>query len=132
MTVAAPAYWARHGKPEHPDELRGHVCIAYALASSPHRWDYVGADGEAIAVDVTCRVDCNSAELECALAVAGVGVTRMPEFSCAREIAEGLLEPVLEEFARARMGIYAVYPHRRHVSPKVRAFVDFLVAEFGG
>ena len=131
LTVASPAYWARHGKPQRPTDLAGHACICYSLARMPHRWDYVGEDGKSISIEVAGRVDCNSAELECALAVAGVGVTRLPEFACAREVAEGRLEPVLQEFARPSMGIYAVYPHRRHMTPKLRAFVDFLVAKFG-
>ena len=131
-TVAAPEYWARHGKPAHPRDLSDHVCIGYALQRNPGRWDYVDGNGMEFRIDVQTRVECNSAELECALAVAGLGVTRLPEFACSREIASGLLEPVLDDYASASIGIYAVYPHRNHVSAKIRAFVDFMVAEFGG
>ncbi len=132
VTVASPTYWKNHGKPGHPEELQGHACISYALMRAPNRWRYRDPDGAEITVNVETRVQCNSAELEAALAVAGLGVTRLPEFACARELAQGLLEPALEKYTGTEIGIFAVYPHRRHLSPKVRAFVDFLVAEFGG
>ncbi len=131
FTVASPEYWNRHGRPKHPLELAGHACITYALIHAPARWEYQDASGKSIGVDVTSRIQCNSAELERVLAVAGLGVGRIPDFACAKEIEAGLLEPVLSEFARPPFGMYAVYPHRRHLSPKVRSFVDFLVEKFG-
>lgn len=130
-TVAAPGYWREHGKPKHPSELAGHGCIGYALIRNPGRWEYRDAAGKPVIVDVPLRVQCNSAELEAALAAAGVGVTRLPEFACAKELAQGLLEPALEDFTGPPIGVYAIYPHRRHLSPKVRAFVDFLIEKFG-
>ncbi|MCP5081074.1 MAG: LysR family transcriptional regulator [Alphaproteobacteria bacterium] len=131
-TVAAPDYWDAHGRPEHPHQLRGHRCITYSHMRNPARWDYLGTDTKPISVNIDVAVQCNSGELETALAVKGLGVTRVPEFACARELAAGTLEPVLEEYGGALIGVYAVYPHRRHLSPKVRAFVDFLVEKFGG
>jgi len=131
VTVAAPDYWRRHGKPRHPSDLTAHTCIGYSLAQAPSRWTYQDHSGRPIHVDVTTRVLCNSAEMECALALGGTGVTRLPEFACRRELADGLLEPVLVDFQRPPMGIFAVYPHRRHLAKKVRAFIDFLVDRFG-
>lgn len=131
LTVAAPAYWRRRGRPRHPSELAGHDCITYSYMAAPDQWAFRDPDGSAIAVKITPRVLCNSAELETSLAVAGLGVTRLPAFACAQELADGRLEAVLEDFERPEMGLYAVYPHRRHLTAKVRAFVDFLVARFG-
>ncbi|MGI9475576.1 MAG: LysR family transcriptional regulator [Hyphomicrobiaceae bacterium] len=131
LTVASPKYWKAHGKPRHPRDLEGHTCITYSLAANPSRWEYIGQRGEPISVDMKSRVKCNSAELETVLAVRSVGVTRLPEFVCARELLDGRLESVLEDFVGPSIGIYAVYPHRQHLSPKVRAFIDFLVDEFG-
>ena len=131
VTVASPDYWKVHGKPRHPKNLESHTAISYALMSNPARWEYIDENGEPLAVNMNVRVKCNSAELETILATRGVGVTRLPEFVCAKELADGLLEPVLEEFVGPSIGIYAVYPHRRHLSPKVRVFIDFLVAKFG-
>lgn len=131
LTVASPDYWDRFGRPAHPSELADHACITYALIRSPNRWEYQDASGRTIAVDVASRVQCNSAELERVLATAGLGVARIPDFACAEEVDSGLLEPVLSAFSRPPFGVYAVYPHRRHLSPKVRSFVDFLIKKFG-
>ena len=131
LTVASPTYLQRNGRPMHPSELANHVCISYAQMQMPNRWDYRTDNGESVTVDVQSRVLCNSAELERVLAVAGVGVTRLPEFSCADELRRNLLEPVLTDYERPPMGIFAIYPHRRHLSQKVRAFVDFLVECLG-
>lgn len=131
-TVASPGYWNAHGRPEHPDQLRGHRCITYSNMRTPARWDYLDKNAKQISVDIDVLVECNSGELETALAVKGLGVTRVPEFACARELAAGTLEPVLEAYCGSSIGVYAVYPHRRHLPPKVRAFVDFLVEKFGG
>ncbi len=131
VTVASPGYWRRHGKPGHPSDLAAHTCISYSLAPAPTRWAYQDHAGRPIHVDVTTRVLCNSAEMERALALAGTGVTRLPEFACRAALAGGLLEPALVEYQRPPMGIFAVYPHRRHLSKKVRAFIDFLVDRFG-
>jgi DNA-binding transcriptional LysR family regulator len=132
LTVASPKYWKQNGKPRHPSELAGHTCISYSLMPAPARWRYLDPESGPINVTVDTRIQCNSAELETALAVAGVGVTRLPEFACSKELGKGLLEPVLEQFSGSPIGIYAVYPHRRHLSAKVRVFVDFLVTKFGG
>ena len=83
VTVASPDYWKQHGKPNHPADLAGHRCISYALMRNPARWEYHDAAGQSLAVTVDVRVQCNSAELEAALAMSGFGVTRLPEFACA-------------------------------------------------
>ena len=131
LTLAAPDYWEKHGKPKHPSELSQHVCLGYSLSRTPSRWEYRDPSGKSVFVSVSSRMECNSAELNCALAVAGIGVTRLPEFACRRELDAGLLLPVLQDFALPPLGIYAVYPHRRHLAPKVRAFIDFMVEKFG-
>ena len=73
----------------------------------------------------------NNGDMLRAAAVAGLGVVRSPTFIVGRDLYEGRLEPVLTEFEETGRGIYALYPHNRHLSAKVRAFVDFLAARFG-
>jgi DNA-binding transcriptional LysR family regulator len=132
LTVAAPAYWERRGRPSHPADLIDHDCISYSYMPTPGQWEFrEPTAGRKIQVKIAPRLTCNSAELETGLAVAGLGVTRLPAFACARELADGLLEPVLEAYERPPLGVYGVYPHRQHLSAKVRAFVDFLVDRFG-
>jgi DNA-binding transcriptional LysR family regulator len=132
VTVASPDYWKLHGKPRHPSELKSHRCIGYSRMQRPGHWRYFDGKGDPVFVEVELAAKCNSAELETSMAVNGLGVTRLPEFACARELSLGLLEPALEDFCGPAIWLYAVYPHRRHLSAKVRAFVDFLVREFGG
>lgn len=65
------------------------------------------------------------------MGLAGLGILLSPTFIVGDDLRRGALVPLLEEWADADTGIYAVYPHSRHLSPKVRAFVDFLAARFG-
>ena len=131
VIVAAPDYRDRRGRPAHTSELSGQACISYSLMRSPERWDFVEPDGRRVSVDIRTRVLCNSAELETALAVAGLGVTRLPAFACARELAEGRLQSVLDDYGRSEIGVYAIYPERRHLPAKTRVFIDFLIERFG-
>ena len=129
VVVAAPSYWDRHGRPECPEDLQKHACISYSNINTPNKWTFATSSGEIETVTVPIKALCNSAELETALAVAGKGVTRLPAFTCQRELAEGQLETVLEAYENAPIGIFAVYPHRAHLSVKVRAMVDYLKHE---
>ena len=131
VIVAAPSYWQRRGRPSHPTELAKHDCISYSYKQTPSYWEFVDLEAKAIGVNVPIRVQCNSAELEAAMAVAGLGVTRLPAFVIEQELAKGLLEIALEDYERPPLGIFAVYPHRLHLSAKVRVFIDFLAERFG-
>ena len=73
---------------------------------------------------------CNSAEIEVAMAVQGIGITRLPLFTCEQEVASGDLQIILEGYDQMELGVYAVYPHRQYLTAKVRAFVDFVVEAF--
>lgn len=126
VTLASPDYLERKGRPEHPRELVDHDCIGYSNLQRPDFWDFETQDGKSIGVKVKLVANCNNDELQRSMALAGVGVTRLPEFSCHKEIAAGSLIPILEPYWQRGLGIYALYPHRRHLSTKVRVFVDFI------
>ena len=126
VVVASSDYWDRCGRPTHPVQLAEHDCISYTYGQARKHWEFRNPAGGRIRVSITPRIQCNSAELESALAVTGLGVTRLPTFACTQELADGFLEPVLEAYERPPVGVYAVYPHRQHLAAKVRAFVDFL------
>lgn len=129
VTVVSPEYLQRNRVPAHPLDLTQHDCISYAYKQTS-RWEYTSPNGEPIGVTITPRVISNNAELELSMALAGMGITAMPAFCCEKEINEGTLVPILEKFECIDLGVYAVYPHRRHLSAKVRVFVDFLVDKF--
>lgn len=130
VLAAAPAYWDARGRPAHPRELRDHACLTYAYSSHPHDWDFQGPDGP-IRVRVEGPMHHNIGELAVAAATMGLGAIKIPLFLAAEAVRAGALEIALADFEEPPIGIHAVYPENRHVSAKVRAFIDHLVATFG-
>lgn len=134
VTVASPAYLKKHGRPNHPKELENHKCLRYSYAPTPNIWSYKlqGTDEAAMDIRIKGPFISNNGEVATKLAVKGIAITRIPLFICWEEIASGELIPILEDYQNFFTAIYAVYPHNRHLSAKVRAFVDFMVARFSG
>ncbi|MGQ0674877.1 MAG: LysR substrate-binding domain-containing protein [Rhodospirillales bacterium] len=129
--VASPAYIERHGRPRAPDELKRHNCIMFAQPQL-NQWPFRDPKtGRAFSVEVGGNVIANNGETVLQMAILGVGIARLGEFSAGPPAKAGLLAPLLEEFnSRDPLTISAVYPTRRHLPPKVTAFVDFLAAKF--
>ena len=130
LTVASPDYLREHGEPSKPDDLEGHTLIDFSQRKIASIWSYVGEASREIRVHVQPRVVCDNAETELALAVSGVGITRLPSLACQKELASGALVSILTEFENPPLGVWAVYPSRSHLAAKVRAFVDFLDRKF--
>lgn len=124
--VAAPAYLARRGTPRRPEDLRDHNVISYRYQDSVDEWRFRSRGGEVVSVPVggSLRTN-NSLALRVAL-LGGAGITRTPTFLVGPDIAQGRLIRLLPDYETLEVSIYAVYPERRHLSPKVRAFVDFI------
>ncbi len=129
--VASPDYLARHGTPNSPADLLQHRCLCYSNLSSPDEWSFQTADGARSTVKVRGRVRANNGDVLRQAAISGLGVTVLPTFIVGADLQAGTLVPVLEDYIPQSIGIYAIYPHARHLSPKVRAFVDFLADRFG-
>ncbi|MDP4795355.1 MAG: LysR substrate-binding domain-containing protein [Rhodospirillales bacterium] len=130
LVAASPSYWDRRGRPGHPSELKDHDALIYDYLSEPDTWTFNGPDGR-ISVNVQGRIRANNGEVLLQAAKQGLGVCLTPTFFCSDEVKNCSLETVLSEFEDHSVSIYAVYPHRRHLSPRVRAFVDFLAERFG-
>lgn len=130
VICASPDYWAVHGKPSHPGQLIHYNCLKYSYLSTRDEWVFDRKD-EKLSVRVSGNFTANNGEALRDAAVAGQGVLNSPLFIVAKELQEGRLEAVLSEYDETDSGIYAVYPHNRHLSAKVRLFVDFLVERFG-
>ena len=128
---ASPAVLAQHGEPRTPEDLRGQPCLVNSNIASSNEWRFVGAAGEAIAIPVTSRVSFNNGDAMRVAAGRGLGFVRLPTFICGEDLRSGALVSVLADFVPQHSAIHAVYPQGRHLSPTVRAFVDFLVARFG-
>jgi DNA-binding transcriptional LysR family regulator len=130
VPCASPGYLATHGAPQSPDDLGRHNCFTYEYVTPKGVWRFRGADGSEHAVRVSGSLHSNNGDLLAEAAARGAGIVFEPAFIVGPEVRAGRLVPLLQEYAPAPVPIYAVYPSRKHLSAKVRLFVDFLVARF--
>src|SRR5262245_36177066 len=130
LICAAPSYLARHGTPQQPEDLRRHNCIVSRDHAYLNRWSFK-VDGRVLEIDVRGRAAVTEGEAQMQLALQGIGIVRLTRLTLAQAIREGTLVPLLSDFsAEEPVTIHAVYPHRRHLAPKVPAFVNFLIEKF--
>ncbi len=130
VVCASPGYLARAGTPHHPQDLRKHNCFGYTYQVTGDSWRFMGPRGPTT-VRVTGTLTANNGEILKAAMREGLGLAPVPTFSVADELKSGELVIVLPDYIDAETSVYAVYPQSRHLSAKVRAFVDFLRQRFG-
>lgn len=132
ILVAAPAYLDRRGAPKELADLPRHDCLLFLSGSGRQDWEFaVGGRRETVRVSGSLQSD-NLTMLHQA-ALGGVGIARLADFIVRDDLASGRLLPLLPEHELTDEGVYAVYPQTRHVSPKVRTFIDHLLAaQVGG
>ncbi|MDW6021791.1 LysR family transcriptional regulator [Mesorhizobium sp. BAC0120] len=129
VTAGAPAYLAARGRPTHPRDLLDHACIRHRFASGVTlTWEFERA-GEVIKVVPEGPLIATSSDLEVALAVQGLGLIHTFEEFAAKELADGSLQPVLDDWSPPFPGPFLYYPSRRKMPGPLRAFVDFLKRE---
>jgi DNA-binding transcriptional LysR family regulator len=128
IMCAAPAYLRRRGTPATPSDLATHDALTYAY--SPRSWRLRDREGKLHEVRVAGSLHANNGDVLCAAAVAGLGIVCAPDFMVGDAIAAGQLERVLPAFEAMRADIWAVYPSQRHLSLKVRLFVDHMARQF--
>jgi DNA-binding transcriptional LysR family regulator len=131
VTCAAPAYLARGGTPTRLEDLADHEAIIDTNLVDPALWRF-GENGQPRDVRVQGRLRFSGAQACVAAGVAGFGVVRTPAFAAAAELRAGRLIALLCGFEPEQIYVHAVYPHARHLAPKVRAFVDFLARRYAG
>jgi len=131
VLCASPAYLARKGTPASPDDLVHHDCLLYSLVKSADEWRF-RAGKRTFTVPIEARFSAASGAVLRRAALAGMGLAVLPRFMIAADLDAGRLRPVIDSFEGVGLGIYAVYPQPQggRPSPKVRAFVDLLVAHF--
>jgi len=130
VLCAAPAYLERNPAPRAPADLASHNALTYAYSSSPRVWHFTGPQGEAHEVRVAGNLHANSGDALRAAAIRGLGVLNEPDFLLDAALRSGQLVRLLPEYGGAGGDIWAVYPSRRHLSLKVRLFVDHIAAVF--
>lgn len=123
----SPVYWKRHGIPNHPNELRTHNCLVYSKSPKPDTWIFKKRNGENISVKITGNLRSDAGRLLLGAVIDGQGIMTAPSYMAAKAVKEGRLEAVLEDYSLSPIGLYAIYPQSKHISTKVRAFVDYLV-----
>lgn len=126
LFVASPAYLERRGIPETLDALREHDCVVMGVFGHQATWRGRGPRGE-VKVRVQGRLAANNLLVLKKAVLAGFGIGLLPDSLCALELEEGKLKEVLSHACLEPTPISVVYPSARHLAPKVRAFVDFLV-----
>lgn len=130
VPCASPAYLAAHGAPAMPEDLARHNCFTYEYGSPRNLWRFQDRSGAERNVRVSGTLHSNNDDLLAEAAVRGVGIAFAPAFVVGADVRAGRLVPLLQEYVPRPVAIYAVYPSRKHLSAKVRRFVDFLVVRF--
>ena len=129
VVCGAPGYLAARGIPRQPADLVHHNCLVYSHSAWGNEWRFAGLEGEQ-SVAVAGNLQANSDNALRLAAVHGQGLALAPSFLLIDEIKSGRLVPVLTEFLQTEHAINAIYPHRHHLSAKVRSFIDLLVKHF--
>ena len=124
---ASPGYIEQYGMPTTLDDLKQHFAVNYASPSSGrvYDWEYMD-DGQLKTLPMAARVTVNNAEAYMACAIAGLGLVQAPEYDTADVVRDGQLVEVLPQWQPPSMPVAILYPHRRHLSLRVRAFADWV------
>lgn len=130
IVCASPNYLAQRGAPNVPDDLKVHDCLVYSNAVSPDGWRLVSSDNETCSVAVSTRYRVNNSLALRDAALEGLGLAFLPRIYVEESLAGGALQRVLTDWTGEPQALFAVYPAHRQASPKLRAFLDFLVERF--
>ena len=132
VMCASPAYLEHMGTPQSPDELIEHQCLVYSLLRDFEYWHLSDAKGKVIKTKIRPYLKSSTGEFLRDAAVAGMGIVLAPSFIVYKEIERGALVPILKDYKPPQINAFAIYPQTRHLSQRVRAFVDLLVKRFEG
>jgi DNA-binding transcriptional LysR family regulator len=124
---ATSAYWAKHGVPRHPDDLRNHPFLTYSLMPDGARLPFE-VDGKPYFVPVQSRMEASDAMPLIELALRGLGVIYVPTFMIKPQLESGALVQVLRSHMPRDLWVFAVYAQRQFNSAALRSFIDFLAA----
>jgi LysR family transcriptional regulator for bpeEF and oprC len=130
-TCASPAYLAAHGVPHHPDELSAHRCINHFSPRTGKTFDWVFAkNAERIQSALRGQVALDDENSYLAAAESGLGIARIPAFVLKEAMERGSLDLVLGDWVPEPVPLNVVYPQNRHLSSKIRVFVDWVAELF--
>jgi DNA-binding transcriptional LysR family regulator len=130
VVCGAPEYFAREGIPVEPHDLTRHNCLVYTHANPDSQWR-LWAGGREVVVPVKGNLRLNDDEAIWQAVLGGLGISLLPTFIVGQDLQNGRLQAVLTQYVPAERNLYALYLPNRHLSAKVRVFIDFLVERFG-
>jgi LysR family transcriptional regulator for bpeEF and oprC len=130
-TCAATSYLQRRGRPQHPNELAQHQCVNYFSAKTGkiYEWDF-SRNGERVQMPLSGHIALNDSNAYVKAGVAGLGIVQMANFMLQPLVMQGALEVILPEWTTDPMPVHVVYPQNRHLSAKVRVFVEWIAELF--
>ena len=126
VVCASPQYLQHHGVPHTPDDLIHHNAITFKYQKSPREWRFLSPEGRYISVPVSGSIETNNSLALREALINNAGITSTPTFVVGADIKAGRLKAVLTNYHVQEYSIYIIYLQRRHLSPKVRAFIDFM------
>lgn len=129
VVCGAPAYFEKNGIPGTPADLNHHNCLTLSQRTAMFDWKFI-IEGKPVILTPTGNLRTNTADPLRIAAIKGCGLVQLPSYIVGLDIQSGRLQPVLEEYEPEELPIYIVYIHRRHLSAKVRTFVDFIAGNF--
>ncbi|NOX09220.1 MAG: LysR family transcriptional regulator [Gammaproteobacteria bacterium] len=132
VMCASPSYLDSQGIPQTVDELTEHQCLVYNLLHDFEHWHLSDSAGDVHKIRIHPYLKSSTGEFLRDAAVEGKGIILVPSFIVYKEIESGALIPILKDYKPFELEAYAIYPQTRHLSRRVRAFVDFLVKRFQG
>lgn len=130
LLAASPSYLKQHGTPRTPAELARHNCLVYTQAQHPQQWTFTSPDGGQETVGVQGNMQANTSVALRAAALAGLGIISAAAFIVREDVQRGALTALLPDYPQRPRELYALYPQSRHLSTKVRAFIDFAAAHY--
>jgi DNA-binding transcriptional LysR family regulator len=131
VVCAAPSYLARRGTPAVPADLRQHDCLVFSETLGPIEWDFPSPKGRTT-VKVQGRLCANNLDSLVSAAVGGAGIARVPSWQVSADMSAGRLKALLTNYQRPAAPVHALFQHSKVSSVKIRAFVDYLVAQWAG
>jgi DNA-binding transcriptional LysR family regulator len=132
VICASPAYLERKGTPQTLDELIDHQCLVYSLIRDFEYWHLIDPEGQKIRTKLQPYLKASSGEYLLNAAAKGHGIVLLPTFIAHREIERGSLVTLFSDYRFPQMNAYTIYPQTRHLSQRIRTFVDFLAERFSG
>jgi len=130
VMCASPVYLKRNGEPKKPSDLKNHQCLLYTYSDSVRSWGFEDKHGKKQQVSVNGALSTNNGNLICDALVNGMGIARLPTFIIGDAIRQGKAKIILDEWRSRPQNISLLYPSSRHLSAKVRTFVDMAVEHF--